>query len=479
MNRSESTRLSEASLEALGRSIAGEVIGRHSRSYQGLSRPYNARFDEMKPQAIVLCASADDVAQTVKFIRSHGWESAVRSGGHCFAGRSLTDGILIDVAPLNSTSVSHGIARVGAGARLGEVYVGLLAQGVTIPAGSCPSVGIAGLTLGGGLGFLGRKYGLTTDFLVGAQIVLADGEIVDCDEHTRPDLFWALRGGGSGHFGIVTQMHFRIIPVPEAVTVFHLAWPGANAGAVARAWLDWTASAPDEIAASLDLRAGSSLDGAPEVELFGAMIGGRSDTGYLLDQIAGRVNAGPATSLIKELTYLEQLRHWAERSHTQLDNPREQPDARPYEFIKSEFFDRPLESASLDALLTNLTDARHKVPFREIDFSPWGGAYNQRPAEATAFPHRSSAYWVKHTARLDAYPSATAMEAARRWVERSWATLHAEGTGHVFPNFADLDLEDWGHAYYGSNYERLLEVKTRYDPDNVFRFRQSLPVRGR
>jgi hypothetical protein len=126
--------------------------------------------------------------------------------------------------------------------------------------------------------------------------------------------------------------------------------------------------------------------------------------------------------------------------------------------------------------LANLVDEAADGLYREVDFSPWGGAYNRTAPEVTAFPHRSSSYWLKHTARID-QPTSTAEQEARQWVNRSWAAVHGDGTGRVFPNFADLELEDWGSAYFGSNYRRLVELKRRYDPDNLFRFRQSLPLR--
>ncbi len=201
-----------SSLRALDQAIDGEVILRGSPVYDQLPRPFNARFDDVPPLAVVRCASAEDTAQTIAFIRRHGLASATRSGGHSFAGRSATRGIIIDVAPMNAVTVSHGVATVGAGARLGEVYTGIVTHGVTIPGGSCPSVGVAGLTLGGGLGMLGRKHGVTSDHLVEARIVLADGRTLTCNDQHDADLFWALRGAGTGNFGVVTDLVFQPIP---------------------------------------------------------------------------------------------------------------------------------------------------------------------------------------------------------------------------------------------------------------------------
>jgi hypothetical protein len=260
------------------------------------------------------------------------------------------------------------------------------------------------------------------------------------------------------------------------MTTFHLTWSFAKAAPVAQAWLGWTPSAPDEIAASLDIRAGANLEAA-QVELFGTMIGGRADAEVFLAKLVARATADPTDSLVEELSYRNMLRHWGERSHTRLEDPRAQPESRPFEFIKSEFFDRPLRDESLAALLANLVDEADDSQYREVDFSPWGGAYNRTAPDATAFPHRNASYWLKHTARIDQPTSTSAESAAHVWVNRSWAAVHGDGTGRVFPNFADPDLEDWGSGYYGSNYRRLVELKGRYGPDNLFRFRQSLPVR--
>ena len=199
---------------------------------------------------------------------------------------------MIDVTPLDSVSVSGGVATIGAGARLGDVYASLNQRGLTLPAGSCPSVGIAGLTLGGGLGILGRKYGLTSDQLVGAQIVLADGRIVDCDASRDRELFWALRGAGAGNFGVVTSLVFRTRPASPA-TNFHLTWSFTHAAAVIEAWQDWAPSAPDELYASILVTASADIERPPAIDLLGSLLGSDSDTTELLDKFLARTERGP------------------------------------------------------------------------------------------------------------------------------------------------------------------------------------------
>ena len=226
---------------ALQDAIAGDVILPGSSGYDEARRPAIARFHDIRPQAVVRCRTATDVAEAIWCAGRYGLRVAPRSGGHCFAGRSSTAGIVIDVSPMDSVSVADGVMTVGAGARLGGVYDALDAHGLTIAAGCGPTVGIAGLTLGGGLGILGRTHGLTSDQLLGAQVVLADGRIVDCDEDRDEGLFWALRGAGGGMFGVVTSLVFRTVPAP-ATTIFQLFWEHTHAAAVIDAWQAW---APD------------------------------------------------------------------------------------------------------------------------------------------------------------------------------------------------------------------------------------------
>ncbi|MGH2385462.1 MAG: FAD-binding oxidoreductase, partial [Candidatus Limnocylindria bacterium] len=173
-----------------------------------------------------MATTAADVAETIRFARRFGLRTTPRSGGHCFAGRSSNGDIVIDVTPMSTVSIANGVATVGAGARLGDLYDALEGHDRTIPAGTSPTVGIAGLTLGGGLGLLGRMYGLTCDHLLRARVVLADGRVVECaeagcDEDHRADLFWALRGSGGGQLGVVTSLMFSTVPAPTS-TCFHL-----------------------------------------------------------------------------------------------------------------------------------------------------------------------------------------------------------------------------------------------------------------
>jgi FAD/FMN-containing dehydrogenase len=460
--------------DELGAAIAGEVILPRSHGYDVAYQALNARFDEVRPQAVVRSGTSEDVVEAIRFAVDRGMAVAPRGGGHCFGGRSSTEGLLLDVSPMSSVEVAGDTVTVGGGTRLGDVYRSLLEHGLAIPGGSCPSVGVAGLTLGGGLGIIGRKHGLTSDHLLGVKIVLADGRMLECDEDHEPDLFWALRGGGAGNFGVVTQLAFRTVPAPDA-TNFEFTWPFSEAAAAIDAWQSWAPSAPDELAASLVISAGAEVEVPPSVEVFGVMIGPEPEAGARLDDLVARVGSDPSSSSSTHLSFRETIGYWGDRASR--DPVAGEPPGRELRgcrFIKSEFFQRPLPTEVIEELLENLRKDRVPGQSRELDFSPWGGAYTRVPADATAFVHRDDRYWLKHAAEVDPAASREEKEAAHDWARRSWGLVHPLGTGRVFPNFPDPDLEDWPQAYFGANLVRLRGVKARYDPGNVFRFRQSL-----
>jgi FAD/FMN-containing dehydrogenase len=466
-----------ADLGALQRAIDGDVVLPGSPEYGSVRKPVMARFEHVLPAAVVRCATAADVAATLAVAGRLGLPTAIRSGGHSVAGRSSTEGIVLDVTPMGSVAVAGEAATVGAGVRLGELYDALAEHGLTIPAGCGPSVGIAGLTLGGGLGILGRKHGLTCDHLLAAQVVLADGRVVDCDEHHDEELFWALRGAGGGHFGVVTSLVFGTLPAPEA-TVFRLTWPPAAAAAVVQAWQAWAPDAPDELDATLRLTAAGDGERPRGVEVVGTVLDGETDAAQLLGELVDRVGADPMEASHERLPHREAKRYLEGLGSIE-DRPEwsgpEQPPQPSYLYTKSEFFRRPLPGETVAALIEHLTQGLTPGQSREVDFLPWGGAYNRVPADATAFAHRGERFLVQHLVQVGAAVAASGRAAARDWLARSWALVHPWGSGGVYPNFPDPDLQDWARAYHGTNYDRLRRVKAAYDPGGFFRFHQSLP----
>lgn len=456
-------------LGALQGAIAGCVVLPGSPGYEASRIPAVARFRHIRPRAVVRCATPADVAATIAFAHRSGLPTAIRSGGHCFAGHSSTTGIVIDVGSIGTVAVAGGVVTVGAGARLGAVYDTLSAHGRALPAGCGPTVGIAGHALGGGIGILGRKHGLTCDQLLRAEVVLADGRVIACDDDHDADLFWALRGAGGGNFGVVTSLAFRTLPAP-AMTGFHLAWPHAAAVAVIAAWQAFAPDAPDELAASLLATVADDIGQIPVMHLHGAMLGGAADTAPLLDRLVALAGTDPATAHFARLSHRETKRYLAELGE-RIEGASQDGDV----YSKSQFFERSLPPGAIEALVANLAAGRRPGQTRTLDFTPMGGAYNRVRVDATAFVHRDARFLLQHTVVVAPDAPIDAREDARRWLVRSWETVCPWGSGGAYQNFADPDLAGWASAYYGANYDRLLRVKARYDPDNVFRFAQSLP----
>src|SRR5215207_2480796 len=467
------TTLDWAGLQA---AIDGRVVVPSSSDYDVVRRPEMARFDDVLPEAVVRCAAPADVSATIAFARQHRLPIAIRSGGHSVAGRSSTDGVVIDVALLDGVTVDGDVVRVGGGVRLGDLYDVLQAHGLTIPAGSSHSVGIAGLTLGGGIGILGRKHGLTCDQLLSAEIVLADGRVVECDEHHDDALFWALRGAGGGNFGVVTSLVLHAVPAP-AVTVFHLVWPFERAGEVIRAWQEWAPTGPDELDATLRLSATGDVERPPLVDVFGAVLGGDADAEELLGELVARAGADPNSAARRHLPYREAKRYldglgpadeWGE------EPPPMPPPSADHLFTKSELFRRALPNETIAALVENLPQGLVRGQSREVSFLPWGGAYNRLPADATAFVHRDELFLIQHLVALDPAADGRGRGSTSDWLTRSWGCVHPWGSGGVYPNSPDPDLDDWCHAYYGRNYARLRRIKAEYDPDGFFQFHQGI-----
>jgi len=444
---------------ALQGALTGPVVLPDAAAYDAARRPAVANFHGVRPRAVARCAAAHDVAEVLAFARRFALPVAVRSGGHCFAGRSSTTGIVLDVAPMHAVTVDGDRATIGAGARLRQVYDALGRHGRTIPAGCGPEVGIAGLTLGGGLGVLGRRDGLTCDRLAAAEVVLADGRIVACDDERHEDLFWALRGAGGGRFGVVTRLTFRTVPEPDTTATFDLVWPHTGAVVLIDAWQDWAPAAPDELAASLLVTASADPAEPPLVHVFGAMAGGRAGAERLLDELVRRSGADPASAAWTEQRHHEAKRHLAEHGPG---------DDRPGLISgKSGFFRRALPADAIAALAANLAAGRAAGESRVLDFTPWGGAYGRVDAGATAFAHRDARFLLKHDVLVGLDAPAAAQDAARAWAVRSWAAVEPWGTGGVYANFPDPDLRDWSAAYHGGNLDRLRRVKARYDPGGV------------
>ncbi len=433
--------------------LDGRLVAAGRAGYEAARRSKFARHSQLRPRAVVECASPSDVIRTIDFARKSGTRLVPRGGGHCFAGRSSTDGVVLDLGGLRGVEIdARGYATIEAGARLAQVYDALHDCGRILPAGCGPTVGIAGLALGGGLGLLGRRFGLTCDSLVGGRVVLADGRFVECDVDREPELYWALRGAGGGQFGVVTSLTFATAPEPRT-TRFEVVWPEASTAAVLTAWQVWAPSAHPDITVSLSICAepGQSL----VVRAFGAALRDGRGAARLLDELLDCVDARPVVQLTDGWSVRDLKRSFASAD--------ELAGATLTTRTRSEFFTEPLPGRAatdlVDEICTDLTlDAR-----RELGLTALGGCYDAMGQDETAYAHRGQRFLIEHVG-----------QEADGWVDRSWDLAHQYGTGHVYTNFPDPSLEHPAQAYHGDNHARLVQIKRTYDPSRFFDFPQAV-----
>ncbi|MEU5696949.1 FAD-binding oxidoreductase [Actinosynnema sp. NPDC020468] len=433
-----------------------------------LVRPGDPRYDlsrsqfigrphEVLPSLIARCATARDVVEALD--RAAGGPFAIRGGGHDNACHSSTSGLLIDLAPCDAVEPDGDLVHVGGGVRIGRLTEVLAAQGKLVPVGSCPSVGVVGSALGGGFGADGRRHGLTCDALVAAELVVAGGRVITADD----DLLWALRGGGGGHFGVVTRATFRTTPATPR-THLRLVWDFAHAADLARWWQDWAPDAPDDVSVELVLLGPEHPDEPPTALLLG--------TAPDRSVLAGIPSfGGPREVEVVDLTAAEAVRHNATPHAAASLDPVGIPlvSARPgMSTAKTGFFDHPLPTDVLTELLTRFTADRVRGELRELAFTPWRGAYARVPATATAFAHRAPAFLLKHTTLVGPGGAARRGHEVLARLEEDRRLVAPHGTGGVYPNFRDPDLTDWRTAYHGVNQGRLREVRRENDPTGFF-----------
>src|SRR6266852_1496308 len=474
----------EADWSALARSLQGTLVRPDNSQYPVAHQLYNPRFDGILPAAIAYCVSLADVQTCLSFVQCFGLPFTPRSGGHSYAGYSTTTGLVVDITSLNAVKVNAGTggATIGAGARLIDAYAALAQQGFSLPAGSCPTVGIAGLTLGGGVGVLGRKFGLTCDNLLSAQIILANGRVLTCDASHYSDLFWALRGGGGGNFGVVTSFTFQAHAV-SSLSLFTLYWPWSSAADVVAAWQNWAPQAPDELWSNCVLQSTSHKGSNPIVLVNGVYVGGVTPLNSLLQQLTRQIPATPTSTYVSSASLLDTMLTAAgcygktvEQCHLPSQNQHGQL-VRDTFSAKSDYFTRPLPRSGITVMVSAVAQCQVSsiLGANGIGLDAYGGAINRVPSKATAFVHRSALFSAQYSANWNASNPASVAAANQTWLANTWQEMRPYASGGAYVNYIDPDLPNWQLAYYGANLPRLQHVKAIYDPGNLFHFVQSIP----
>ncbi|CAG8507763.1 15066_t:CDS:2 [Acaulospora morrowiae] len=420
-----------------------------------------------KPAVIVYATSVEDVQTSVKCATTLKIGITARSGGHSYEkyGTGGRDGVLVvDLANLNNITINNSkkTAVIGAGNKLGPIYYTLSQSGFLIPAGSCPSVGVGGHSMGGGYGLYGRKFGLASDHISSVNMVNANGDLITASTDENPDLFFALRGAGGGSYGIVTDITFNLSPVPPTVTSFTLTYDPSK--------LQLTFDAMNQVGTSLPAEMTISLSISPNnVQIVGVHLGSSESAQSALKKFI-KVSS-PTDTQFNEETFFASVVRMGFQGFQGTINPTHHPNSFK---AKSFFVKSPgLSSAGVQSI-NNFLNTIECSTFAEFDLFG-GGAANSIAPDETAFVHRDTLYLIQLYTTLTGDESTDKICLDK--LTSFGITFQKRFTSYFsYQNYIDRDLQDWQHRYYGSNFERLTKVKQKYDPKNLFNFPQSIPT---
>jgi FAD/FMN-containing dehydrogenase len=444
----------KAALDALDAQVRGRVVRPGDGDYDAVRAVFNGMIDR-RPAAIVRCADATDVARAITLARTHDLVVSVRGGGHNVAGNAVCDGgIMLDLSLMKDLAVDPGarVAVAGPGLTLGELDRGSQQYGLATPLGVMSGTGIAGLTLGGGLGWLNGRYGLACDNLVGADVVTADGDLLRAGPESHPDLFWALRGGG-GNFGVVTSFSYALHPVGP-VLAGALVHPWSQAPEVLRFHDAFLATAPDELTTAVSL--GVDESGAPALSIAVCWCGSPEDGERALRPL--RAVGPPSADTIGTMPYVA-LQSAPDAGF---------PTGRLH-YWKSGYL-RDMTDGAIRTLLEHVP--RMPSPTSGVGLQRLHGAAGRVPADATAFPHRADQYDLVILAQWRD-PQQSSRHIA--WARGLFDAMRPHLQDAVYVNNLGAEGPERVRAAYGRNYERLAVVKRTYDPGNVFRLNQNVP----
>jgi FAD/FMN-containing dehydrogenase len=463
------TTIATAPFDELAATLRGEIITPDDPTYDQARAVYNGMIDQ-RPAVVVRCRDAADVVASVSFARTHDLDIAVRGGGHHAAGYGVRDdALVVDLSLLRSTTVDpeHHTVRVDAGCTWGDVDHATVAFGMATPSGFLASTGVAGLTLGGGIGYLSRRFGLTVDNLLAADVVLADGTLVSASEESNPELFWALRGGG-GNFGIVTSFTFRCHDIGDHGTIVGgpVFYDFADTAEVMRWYRDLLPSLPEEISGWLGLLTMPPVPPFPE-ELWGrkacAIVWCYTGPPERADEVLAPIRAfgSPLIDGIQAMPF------------TALQSAFDPlyPAGLQW-YWRTDFF-REISDAAIDVHLD--FGARLPTGHSTMHLYPVDGAAARVSDSATAFPYREGG-WAGVVVGVD--PDPANADVISRWARDYSDALRPSAAGGGYVNMMMDEGEDRVRAAYGRNFDRLARAKRRYDPENVFHIHQNIRPAG-
>ena len=455
------TGLPIAALQALLDPKNDMVLVPADKDFSEYNRSFNKRT-QIAPRVRVVAGSAKAVSTTMLWAANNGLRFAVRSGGHSYEGFSQSPDLVIDVRGMTGIKLATDkkSVSIGSGSSLGSVYKALWPSNLAIPAGSCFPVGVAGHSLGGGFGLLGRPFGLACDSVLSMEVVDASGQIRNVSGQENPDLFWALRGGGNGSFAVVTNFNFRTSPV-SMVARFGITWskPIAQAAKIVQAWQQWLADLPPSITGTLHLT--KDQGGLIKVHMAGLSVQSESKLKVELKRLQ-RV-AGPADQVSTTTQTF--------KAAATVFNGEPAADSLLMKG-KSDYVIDPMTDQGILKLLNGLQNAPGEIV---VLCDIYGGAINKIASDATAFVHRGNTrYSIQYYME---WTDPAASDANIAMMRTLYTSMRPHVSGGAYVNYCDLDLGDgYARAYWGDNLPRLMKIKAGVDPKNIFRHAQSVPL---
>lgn len=457
------TLISKDAVAGLKKAVTGQVVLPEDADYHEVRKVWNATIDR-HPKVIVRCAEAGDVPPALEFARRHQLDISVRGAGHNIAGNAVCEGgIMIDMSTMTGVQVDavNHIALVEPGARLSDVDLATQQHGLATPLGINSTTGVAGLTLGGGFGWLTRQYGMTVDNLLAVELVTADGKMLRASEQENSDLFWAVRGAG-GNFGIITRFEYRLHKVGPAITAGLLVFPMAQATRVLQQYRDYMNRAPERLNVWVVMRKAPPLPFLPE------SVHGQEVVVLAVFYAGPLAEAEPLIAPLRDFGTAHG-EHIGEQPYVQWQqafDPLLTPGARNY--WKSHNFTELCDEA-LDTLVSYAQ--RLPDPQCEIFIGMIGGAANRVPANAMAYGHRDARFVMNVHARWDDVAQDADCIA---WAREFFKASAPYASAGVYINFMTEEEGERVKAAYGDNYARLVQLKRQYDPDNLFHLNQNI-----
>lgn len=444
----------------LSASLQGQLLTPSNANFAARAQPWALQYASTLPQGIAQCTSEADVGACVQWAQANNMPLVARSGGHSYAGYSTTTGLMIDVSPMNGVKVdaATGIAVVEGGARNRNVYAACRPYSRAVTHGRCRDVGVAGLVLGGGIGFNMRAHGLTCDGLIETRMVLGDGKAVTCNASENADLFWACRGAGGGNFGIHTSFTFQTYPV-GMYTVFDMQWTDRLVEVFAALQV-MALSAPNALGMKLSVKAEAGATGLM-LGILGQFAGPQSDLLALL---------GPVFAVRRpDKTVIEERGYWDAQEFLSEDG------APEYSHERSRFVRGALPEEGIRAIFSNLYQWPGTTVAGTWKFFLMGGKIDDYSPKDMSFVHRG--YSMLSSIELEWTQADAPAQLTRneQWLSRFHEQMEQYTSAYCYQNFIDPNQRDFLLAYYGENLPRLQAVKRKYDPTNLFRYPQSIP----